>query len=796
MEDKKTPVGQSDDIDLGRYMFLFSSKWLWIVLSLAFAIAIAYSYNRFSDKVYTVTSTLLIKDEKSAGSADMDKILPGGDIFGSRQNLENEIAILESYSLHYRVMEEMPEFQFVCVPLSRQGIPGQRLFGNSPFVVTPMAGGEQPYRKDVSVRVTQKGTFIISVNGDAPKEVRAGEMFNGGGFSFMLTPRLQGKDVYDPSGKNRYVFWFESPASLANDYRKKLTVAPVKKDASALFLSIDTYSPEQGSAYLNKLMELYILQGIELKNQAAEKTIVFIDTQVGLISDSLVIAENDMEHFRLNNRFVDLTIEGTLVLERLEKFENEKSVLELQMQYHEYLLDYLDSKEESGTIISPSVMGVSDPVIIGLVEGFSKLQQQKKQMAYSMNKDLPAVLALEQQVEEARAGLRENIASTISQLKISIKDVDNRIAAVERELNLLPGTQRRLVGIQRKFDLNNTVYTFLLEKRAEAGIAKASRVSDNRIIDMAVADNSTQIRPNVIKNYAIAIMLGLLVPMLIIVIIDLLRNKIIGKNDIERVTRIPIIGYIGHSDYDAAVPVVNKPSSTLAESFRSVRTSLSFFTGKTRCPVIVISSPVSGEGKSFVSANLAAITSMLGRKVLLVGLDLRKPRLQKMLGVGNGQGMSTYLSDNATYEEIIIPSGIENLWFAPAGPIPPNPAEILGSERLTEFFTRSREEFDFIFVDTPPVGIVTDAIILSSVANVTLFVIRQRYTTHRSLSLIDDLYHKGEIGNMALLMNDISISGPNALRYGYNLGYGNRYYEPGKNSRRRGRKGDGYYIND
>ena len=443
-------------------------------------------------------------------------------------------------------------------------------------------------------------------------------------------------------------------------------------------------------------------------------------------------------------------------------------------------------------------MGVTDPVLVGLVGEFAALHQQKKQLSFTVREDLPQARLLDQQLEDARAALRENVLSAINQLKLSINNVNQRISGVEKELGRLPGTERRLIGIQRKFDLNNSVYTYLLERRAEAGIAKASQITDNRIIDRAMPQNTTMIKPKEMKNYLTAALLGILIPMALIVIFDLLNNKIIGRNDIERLTKAPIIGYISHSEYHVEDPVAEKPGSTLAESFRAVRTSLAFYTGQTKCPVMVISSPVSGEGKTFVSVNLATIISMMNKKVLIVGLDLRKPRVHAILKAGNGQGMSQYLSGSATFDEVIVPTEIDNLWFAPSGPVPPNPAELIGSPRMAEFLAQARNEFDTVIIDTPPVGIVTDALLLSQMVNVTLFVVRQRYTTRGSVQLLDEIYRKGEMSNVALLVNDISASGyyGYGLRYGYSLGYGSRYYDPGNYYTKGGGKSSGYYTND
>lgn len=815
MESPKKTVPPSDDIDLLRYVSLFASNWIWIAAGLFIAISLAYTINRYSQRVYNVKSTILIEQEQDVAYTGLDQALTGGGFFGSWRNLENEIAILQSYTLNYQVILELPELHVAYVPVSRKGINGQRMYKNSPFIIRKLTE-DQPLNVSLTIKITGPETYFIEIEEDSKKllskeqntegnaeryslnaerEFRLGEPYTFYGFNFVLEPRDSSKSVY--GSNNRYLVWFESTDGLANAYRSGLSIEPVKDGASVFTLSFNAYSKLQGADYLNKLTEIYSKMEIAWKSRAAESTIEFINGQLGLITDSLHLAESNMEKFRLSNRFVDLTMEGTLVLQRLEKYEGEKIMLGMEMQYYMYLLDYLDSRIESG-LISPSIMGVTDPVLVQLVEEFAELQHRKKQMEFTMSGNVPQVNLIDQQIEGARASLRENISSAISQLKLSINNVNDRIATVEQELDRLPGTERELIGIQREFDLNNTVYTFLLERRAEAGIARASKTPEHRVIDEAVPQNSSRVKPKATKNYLIAMLLGLMVPMALIALIDLLNNKIIGRHDIEALTKAPIIGYISHSDYHSEDPVAEKPGSTLAESFRSVRTSLSFMTGQTKCPVVIVSSPVSGEGKTFVSVNLATIISLMNKKVLIIGLDLRKPRVHAILKSDNGNGMSTYLSGNATFEEVIVPTQIPNLFFASSGPVPPNPSELIGSARMAEFITRARNEFDTVIIDTPPVGIVTDALLLGQLANVTLFVIRQRYTTRGYVSMLDEIYRKGEMPNIALIINDISATGyyGYGLRYGYTLGYGYRYYDPGNYYTRNSNKGAGYYTNE
>ena len=771
-------TAESENIDFRRYVSLFISNWYWFAIALFIALCIAYGVNRWGEELFTVQGTLLIKEDEYGGTGTMDRIMPGGDLFSSKQSLQNEIGILKSFDLNHKVMYKLPDFHIVYTAIGRRGIAESRLYRKSPFVVFAEDVNSQPPGVRVDVRIDSPEKYTLTIEScDYEGEHAFGEHFSACGFDFYIYPRHREISPYEEGGSNKYYFYFIRPATLANIYRSKLSINPVEEEATLVTLSVTGSVPEQEADYLDTLMASYLELGLEWKNQAAEQTISFIDAQLDLISDSLRLAENKMENFRMDNRFVDLTTEGNLVLQRLERYEMERNSLNLQMQYHEYLKDYLTSRNESGLIVSPSVMGIADPLLIRLVEELSGLQLQQKQLGFMVKDALPASNLITGKVEQARAALLENVTNSINQLKISMRDVDGRIAEVNAELDRLPGTERRLVSIQRDFDLNSTVYNFLLEKRAEAGIAKASTIAVNKIIDTAEPYNAVRIKPRSRQNYLFALILGLLLPAIAVVIIDLMNNKVIDRKDIEKITKVPILGFISHSSYGTELPVVEKPGSTLSESFRSIRTSLKYLIPEDRPAVIAVTSTVSGEGKTFVAVNLAAIISLLGRRTLLIGLDLRKPRIHRILGLDNSAGMSTYLSGNSKYDQVIQKTSVENLWYASSGPVPPNPAELIERQTMAGFLEEARRHFDYIIIDTPPVAVVTDALLLSRLTDVTLFVVRQRYTSRNTLSLIDEIYRGHEIKNPGIVVNDISMSGyyGYGLRYGYAMGYSYGY---------------------
>ena len=768
-----------EGIDFKRYFSLIISNWYLFAVMLFLTLTLAYGINRYSEKSYTVSSTLLIRDDQSGGGySGLENIIPGGDIFRTRQNLRNEIGILMSLDLNREVMMSLPQFHVTYISVGRRGIAETKLYRNCPFIVSPadhirQSGGT------VYLEINSKDSLTITIDGESPLEHKLsfGDRFVGSGFDFTVDKRYPEYFRFDEEESNRYYFKFENPEVLANSYRNRLSVQTIEEESSVVTLSVTGAVWEQEADYLNKLMEVYIKYGLDLKNETADSTIAFIDNQLVLIEDSLTKAEVDLETFRQNSGVIDISNEAIILQDQLIRLGNEKVTLDLQEEYYQYLLKYLTDSDKSGEIISPAIMGITDPLISELISDYSLFQRQKRQLRFNLSENLPSIALAEKNIEETEKALMQNIESGIRKIGVSIENVNGRISDLQNRFRQLPSTERSLINYQRLYDLNNTVYTYLLEKRAEAEIARASNVPDNRIIDEAGVFSTAQISPRERQNYLMAILAGIFIPVFLIVLIDFLNNKIIDKKDVQRGTSAPILGYISHNDFKTETPVVDNPGSTLAESFRSIRTSLKNLIGDIDSPVIAVSSTISAEGKTFVSMNLSSVLAMLDKKVLLVGMDLRRPRLNKVLGVDSESGLSTFLSEKISFAEAVKETAIPNLWFTASGAVPPNPAELIESERMKQFLDMAREEFDFIIIDTPPIAIVTDALLINSLVDTYMLVVRQRYTSRNTLSLIQELLENGTIDKMGIVINDISLTGyyGYGLRYGYAMGYGYTY---------------------
>lgn len=770
--------GEEDTLDVRRYLSLFFSNWYLFAIALFIALSIAYGINRWSQEVFTVSSTLLIRDDK-LGSVEtgIENLFPGSSSFKSQQNLKNEIGILKSFNINQEVIKNLKDFHIDYIAIGKRGVVESRLYRNSPFKVIFDTLDNQTIGRKVFIRILSDDKFRLEIDGDKnfSRELSFGERFSDMGFDFIIIRNE--KITFDPDASNRYYFYFNDIIGLANLYRNKLSVTPIEEEASLVTLTTSGFVPEQESDYLNMLMDIYIKSGLEFKNMKAGQSLDFIEGQLDIISDSLQTAEADLENFRMINRLIDLSREGLMVQQKIEQIDGERTSVRLHESYYNYLKDYLDLKNENMDIVSPTVMGVTDQYLIRLVEELSGLQKGKKQMGMNLTESTEPLKIIESNIETVRNALKENVNSGLLNLKRTEEDIDRRSHELEDEVNKLPSTERQMINIQRKFDINNTVYTFLLEKRAEAGIAQASNVPDNRIIDLAGAYNSTRISPKERKNILLALILGLMVPLAGIILIDLLNNKIIDKKDVERGTKAPAIGFISHNNLSSELPVFEKPGSTLSEAFRAVRTNLKYFIKEASNPVISVSSTMVGEGKTFISANLAAIIASNGKKVLLVGLDLRKPRIHKIFGINNDRGMSNYLIGEEEFDSIIFKTQIENLWYAPSGPIPPNPAELIDSDQMSVFIERAKKEYDYIIIDTPPVALVTDALLVSPMTDFYVLVVRQRYTSKNTLELIEDIRKNENVKNVGIIINDISLTGyyGYGLRYGYANGYGYNY---------------------
>ncbi|MQY79717.1 MAG: tyrosine protein kinase, partial [Bacteroidetes bacterium] len=683
MDYKSDSFYQEENIDIKKFLFKILSNWYWFALSLFIALTAAYLVNRYSEPIFSVSSTLIVRDDqKGKGLTGAEQVIEGMEIFRSTKNVQNEIGILQSYFLANKAILELKEFEVTYILVGRRGIKEAKLYTRSPFKVNIDTSHYQLRGYPIYVKFLSGSEYKLELDEEynINEILKFGEEFENDNLKFNITMRDAENFNLDQWTSNKFYFIINNLNALTNQYRGKLSVTVNDKKGSILTLSTQGYVAQQEVDYLNKLSEVYIRSGLEEKNKTAENTLTFIDEQLKEIVDSLTTAEINLQNFRLNNQIIDISKEGSAIFEKLEKFQSEKTLIAIRLKYYDYLMKYIEEKNDFLDVISPSIMGINDPLLISLISKLAELYAEKGELLYSTRENSPLLNLSNVKIQNARASLLENVNNIINTTNISLKDVNQRIAEVKAEVQKLPVTERELIGIQRMFNLNDDLYTYLLEKRAEAGIARASNISDNKILDIARGENAGKVTPKNSLNYMIALILGVVIPILIILLIDFFNNRIIDKKDIEDLTNVAIIGSIGHNSTDSDIPVAENSKSAIAESFRSLRTNIQYLLTEPGKKIISVSSTITGEGKTFVATNLASIIAMSNKKTLLLGLDMRKPKIYKDFSIDNETGMSTYLINKSSYEEIIHPTESDNLWVTTSGPSPPNPAELLETE--------------------------------------------------------------------------------------------------------------------
>ncbi len=767
MENQVNYSSPEEAIDIRKFIYKILNKWYWFVISLTIAYIVAYFINYYADPVYSVSATLLINDEKKSAA---EVLISSIDRLSARKNIDNEIAILKSYKMASKALRELKDFDISYFSVGTIRKPMQ--YKSAPFYIVVDSGSYNLKEYPVEITILSKDEYKLEIDGKhkISKILKFKERYSDGNFNFKVY-------IKEPSNTNKYFFIFNDIGSLTNNYRNKLNIATNDKRGTVLTLSTTGLVPQMEADYINKLMEVYIRMGLEEKNQTAINTINFIDNQLSTVVDSLRRAEDKLQIFRLNNKVVDLTTEGSAIKSKLEKVQEDRATAEIQLRYYKYVQDYIQKRKDFKDVIAPAIMGISDALLNSLITELSRLYSERSILIMNAQDDNPSLTLLNAKIQNTMKALQENINEIINSAKISLNEISNQEASIEEELQKLPVTERRLLNIQRDFKLNDQIYNFLLQKRAEAAISKASNVADNKVLDEASAYSTVQIAPLESKNKMVAIVLGLLFPLSILFLLEFFNNKINDVKVIEKLTKVPIFGSVGHNDKSSDIPVADNSKSTIAESFRALRTNLQYILRDKEKKVICMSSTMSGEGKTFCVINLAAILAQAQKKTLLLSLDLRKPKIHKIFNIDNKVGLSTYLIGKTSYEDIIKPTNIDHLYVSVSGPIPPNPSELLDTELMEKFITRAKNEFDFILIDTPPIAIVTDAILLSRYSDANIFVIRHNYSPRDVLYLVDELSNKRNVPNIGILINDVKVNSYYAYgkKYSYNYGYSDIY---------------------
>jgi capsular exopolysaccharide synthesis family protein len=575
-----------------------------------------------------------------------------------------------------------------------------------------------------------------------------------------------------------YFIRFDDFNSTVASYRS-IDVTADAKALSVVRLQLEGSNKYRLVEYLNTTVEE--LRNIQLasKNQFANNTISFIDSTLKEMEGQIKDAENELKEFRRGKNILELEEEvgGSLLSEKLSGYDVEKDAINRKLAYYNLLKNYLEKTTDYSKLPAPTVAGIDDPNVVGNVSKLIVLSAERANLAYSVkNKKMFSEFDVE--MESIKKVLLENIISSKSALALDLSLINKNIARTEGEASLLPENKQEHIKITRKYNLKDKIYSTFLEKRSEAEIVKAANISDIKFLDPAKDVGGGLRGPKTSINYILAAFLGILIPLLIVFVIVLLDNNVNTVEDIQKMTKIPIIGIVGVKNTDNNLSVFEKPKFPLAESFRAIRSSLQFMYKKQQkegTKILMLTSSVSGEGKTFCSINLATVFALSDKKTVIVGLDLRKPRIFDDFHIDNVTGVVNYLIGQKTIDEVIQSTHIPFLDVISSGPIPPNPSELLMGEAMKEMIEELKLKYDYIVLDTPPVGLVSDALELSQFCDATIYVTRQGFTKKGMLGVVNEKHKRGELHNISILFNGFK----NDVRYGYGYAYGYGVYGEG-----------------
>ena len=568
---------------------------------------------------------------------------------------------------------------------------------------------------------------------------------------------------------------------VAKGYCNSLTIAPTSKTTSVAVISLKNSSLQRGQDFINQLLEMYNRNTNNDKNEIAQKTAEFIDERIGIISKELGSTEADLESFKRDAGITDLTSEAQIALAGNAEYEKKSVENRTQISLVNDLRKYLRGNEYE---VLPSNVGLQDAALIGAIERYNEMLVERKRLLRTSTENNPAIVNLDTSIRAMKANVQATLEGTLQGLMITKSNLDREASRYSRRISNAPGQERAYVSIARQQEIKAGLYLMLLQKREENAIALAATANNAKIIDEAIADD-TPVSPKRSMIYLIALVLGVGIPVGIIYLIELTKFKIEGRVDVEKLTSVPIIGDIPltdeKNDKNGSIAVFENKNNLMSETFRNIRTNLQFMLDNDQ-KVILVTSTVSGEGKSFVSANLAISLSLLGKKVVIVGLDIRKPGLNKVFHLSNKEkGITQYLSNPETdLMEFVQPFDInKNLFILPGGSVPPNPTELLARNGLDKAIEILKQNFDYVIMDTAPIGMVTDTLLIGRVADLSVYVCRADYTHKAEYTLINELSIEKKLPNLCTVINGVDLK---KRKYGYYYGYGKygKYYGYGK----------------
>ncbi len=784
---RENPENEAVNINFAEVVFKMLAKWHWFAIAVVVALIGAFFITKYSVPQYEAEATLLIKNN--------NELLTNVSIINNAiqnqalVNFQNEIGMIQSFSMVKRTIKAL---DFYTTYYQQVNLRNVDIYKDSPFEVDVDLYQSQPVEMLIDVKLLSKYKCELSylskdnvpvydyaedrvldekVNIEGRDTVvKFGEWISLDGMRFKIS--LKDPQKWNTNyTKISYAFKINDLDATAKAFNAT-DIQLINKESSIVSIKYKHQNPKKAEDFVNMLCKIYIDGTFEEKNYLNVATIEFVNSQISSIADSLSQAERKRESFQQANNTLNLTNDAAYLYERANELEVQRAEAYTQRSYYDALEDYINKANVDGGVVVPSTMGIQDPVLNKLVETLTTLNLEKQRLSTTLTPKSPKMKELNSQLEMVKKQIQESLKTIRKHSDITQKELKRQQNLLQSEIDKLPTTQRNMINIERQFKFNDEIYNFLYQKRAEAEIAKNAALPDHKIID--AAGYPIKVYPKTTMNFLIAFILGLLIPGVYIFVRCVMNNTLDGKDDLQKISSAPILGYVPQmpDDFNKMV-LFDKPKSQVAESFRSIRTNIKYLLDQTENKnegkVILVTSAAPDDGKSLMSINVASCFSLGGKRTLLCGYDLRKPRLHKVFNLDSVRGITSYLIGKNTLDEVLQQTEFADLDVLCSGPVPPNPSELVDSDRNRELIKELRKRYDYIIIDTPPVSLIADAQTLAKEADVNLFVVRSGKTDKGMLKIsLSEMIDRTNV-KLYFIVNGISSV---LQKYGYNYGYG------------------------
>ncbi len=767
--------------DIRKIFQLLKDNWYLFVISFPLLIGGTYLSHRYSKNIYKASVTIMLKGEETRAMT-RTALIDGIGLSPETNSLESQTMILKSKKV---VTKAINLLDFEIDMYSNGIIMDYSLYPHSPFTVIMDSTHQQLVNTPINIKPLPDHRLQISINTEnsALYNYKTDQYGGGSGLVNFQKTVTYGETIETPyckfsitktpqSNLNEeveYYFYFRSLDWLTNEYRSRINVSPLSEGSFIINVSATGENPYKLTAFLNSLSKVYLEDNLDRKNDIAVRTLDFINKQLLQIADTLKTTQKKLMAFRLNNIYSAPDEMASMLADQYLDLEKQNKLLCLSQSYYTELNHHLKEDPLSDDYLLPAFSQDANPFILALIKELLTLNNEYELIKSKTNDTNPYLADLKVKIDVGKQNLITALDKLLKSNSLEEAKLASQMKELDVQMNQLPESEKEYLNIERAYKLNDAIYTFLLQKQSETEITKASNAPDNEIIDSAFINGI--VAPNKQSDQKRSLLLALFIPVAIIFLKEYLSTKVRNKSEIENIAPfIPIYGFIPQSKFKSQNVIDSDPISNIAESFRGLRTRLKFVLNDNKSKIILVTSTNTGEGKTFCALNLASAYAISGKKTALIGFDLRKPRLTELFNHQKHMGISHYLIGQASYDEIQFKSDEHSPVIFPSGVIPPNPSELISHERTKEFFDLLQNDFDYIIVDSPPIGIVTDARILLEYCQYTLYVIRANKTDKEHLKATMQNLEDDNITSVGIIFNDINKS---TGGYGH---YSEKYY--------------------